>query len=283
MPKSRVLFTNDLMHRWIREGRGQGEGSNYKPWLRVQNFPSLGVVHRIKGMKHGRIHHLFSNLERNCFYQYEWPLSVIDMREQFALLPRDETIEIAREMGVRHPTDPRTKCPIVMTTDLFLSIRQAMATTYQPITVKYMKDLRKQRVLEKLEIERRYWAATPRNLKLRIFTEEQVSEAMIRNIQWLHPYYWPSDLYPLTEQELKKISSLLTYLLLNEDLPLRTVAQRSDRILLLESGTCLAVLRHLLANRYWEIDIRSRILTNQPLTLLTSPSDVLCGEKEVAA
>lgn len=31
-----------------REGRGQGIGTAYKPWLKIQNVPSLGRATRLK-------------------------------------------------------------------------------------------------------------------------------------------------------------------------------------------------------------------------------------------
>lgn len=274
MARNRVKFTNELMKRWIREGRGQGEGYDYKPWIRVQNFASLGVVHRIKGTTHGRVHHLFSNLERDAFLQHQWPVHVKDVREQFPLQPIDETIEIAREMGIRHPTDPRTKCPIVMTTDLFLTVQQGTSITWVPIAVKYLSELTNTRATEKLELARRYWAAQPRNLKMETFTEKDVSEDFVRNMLWVYPYYWTDALYPLTEEEVERISSSLTRLILNEQLSLRDISKKCDGLLHLETGTSLAVVRHLLANRYWEVDMNCRLKTSEQLTLLNSPESV---------
>jgi len=283
MSKLRPLVTKEWIERRIRAGRGSGSGADYEPWLVIQDFSSLGRVHRIKGWKHGRVHHLFSDLERNVFLHYQWPLSVIDMREQFPLLPVEETVEIAKEIGVKHPTDPRTKHPIVMTTDLLLTAQQGLTPTHHPRTVKYLKDLQKMRTLEKLELERRYWAASPRNLKLLIITEQLIVHSFVKNLLWIHPCYWLIDLYPLSEQELRRIASVLTQLVLNEALPLRTVAQRCDRLLRLKAGTSLIVVRYLLANRYWEIDMSVRIRTDQQLILLKSSTTAMINERKLIA
>lgn len=272
MSRQRPLVTKEWIERRIKEGRGSGFGLDYQPWLVIQDFSSLGRVHRVKGWKHGRVHHLFSDLERNVFLHYQWPFSVKDIREQFPLLPVEETLEIAKEIGVRHPFDPRTKHPIVMTTDLFLTAQQGLKATYHPITIKYFKDLKKLRALEKLEIERRYWVASPRNLILKIITERQVISEFVKNMLWIHPFYRLGDLYPLTEREVDKIALVLTQLVLNEALPLRTVAQKCNQMLSLEAGTSLVIVRHLLANRYWEVDMNVRIRTDQQLFLLNSPS-----------
>lgn len=37
--------------KWIKEGRGSGVGSDYKPWLNIQDVSSLGRTTRLKGIK----------------------------------------------------------------------------------------------------------------------------------------------------------------------------------------------------------------------------------------
>lgn len=61
-------------------------------------------------------------MERNYFYLTEYSDVVIDLREQFPVLPFEETRLIADELGIKHPTDPKTGEPIVMTTDFLLTI-----------------------------------------------------------------------------------------------------------------------------------------------------------------
>jgi hypothetical protein len=56
---------------------------------------------------------LFSQLEVNYFYALEWSESVTDIREQYPLLPLDETLDIAQACGFTHPKAPRTNQPIV--------------------------------------------------------------------------------------------------------------------------------------------------------------------------
>nr|WP_255193827.1 TnsA endonuclease N-terminal domain-containing protein [Brevibacillus laterosporus] len=51
------------------------------------------------------------------------------MREQFPLLPLEETIVIANELGINHPTDPKTGSPIVMTTDFLLTVNKGQNVT----------------------------------------------------------------------------------------------------------------------------------------------------------
>jgi hypothetical protein len=35
----------------LKDGRGQGIGIDYKPWVTIQDVPSLGRATRLKGIK----------------------------------------------------------------------------------------------------------------------------------------------------------------------------------------------------------------------------------------
>lgn len=96
MPRKRFRSTPETIEKRFAEGRGQGAGANYRPWLEVHDFPSRGVIHRPLGAKTGRVHHLFGNLEFMLFLIYGVLACITDLREQFPLLPLDETLEIAQ-------------------------------------------------------------------------------------------------------------------------------------------------------------------------------------------
>ena len=46
--------------RRLKEGRGQGTGSSYKPFIYTYDVSSLGRSHRLFGRKCARMHHLLS-------------------------------------------------------------------------------------------------------------------------------------------------------------------------------------------------------------------------------
>ena len=83
MAKHRRTWNNSIFNKYLSEGRGQGFGAVYTPWLCIQDFPSLGMVSRVSGATTGRIHHLMSNLELSLFYLLDWSDDVIDIREQY--------------------------------------------------------------------------------------------------------------------------------------------------------------------------------------------------------
>jgi hypothetical protein len=136
MSKRRQRTTAATIARRIKEGRGKGQFAEYKPWLTIHDVPSLGIVTRIPGWKSGRLHHYFSeHFELAHHYQMEWALDVIDIREQYPLLPLEKTLFIAEKLGVRHPVDPKTKHPIVMTTDMLLTIRSGEELRFVAISI----------------------------------------------------------------------------------------------------------------------------------------------------
>lgn len=49
----------------LKEGLGQGTGIDYKPWIKIQDVPSLGRSTRLKGIKIPRQYEFLSDLERN--------------------------------------------------------------------------------------------------------------------------------------------------------------------------------------------------------------------------
>jgi hypothetical protein len=97
-------ITSSVIEQRIAEGRGKGTGADYNPGLHVQDVPTEGRAWRIKGWKTGRDHHLFCDLERDYFLIAHWSPKIIDIREQFPF-PLETTLEIAKKVGIRHPTD----------------------------------------------------------------------------------------------------------------------------------------------------------------------------------
>jgi hypothetical protein len=258
-------------------GFGTGRCEDYKPWLLIQDFASKGRCHRIKGMKTGRVHHLFSDLEANGFHSYDFDPNVIDIREQYPLFPVEETIEIAEHLGVKHPTDPATRQLIVMTTDFLLTIREGGGLSYLARSFKYKKDLEdlraRTRTLEKLEIERRYWKA--RGIDWGLVRECDIDMVLVRNVKWVRPYYRLVDLDPLTAAVIQGAAALLTLRVLEEDLPLSEIANSCDLALGLSQGRSLAIARHLLATSAWKVDMRKRIEPCEPLKLLSVNSNLI--------
>lgn len=177
--------TDEWIEKKKKNGDGQGDGADYRPWIRVGDFGSKGRMHRVAGAD-ARIHHFMSDLERDYYYWLLWNDDIVDIKEQYPL-NLDETEKIAEELGIRHPSDPATKHPIVMTTDFLISEARNSDDRQVARAVKYSKDLEGKRIREKLEIEKRYW--NNRGVKWGIVTEKSFSRTTSKNIMFLMDYY----------------------------------------------------------------------------------------------
>jgi hypothetical protein len=150
MAYNRYAFTEGKFSRFMKEGRGSGTGEAYKPWLTVHDVSSRGRVHRVFCATTGRVHHLLSDNEYRAFLVLWWRDDTLDIREQFPITDRRETLAIARSLGVRHPVDRASQSPIVITTDLVSTQGTAHGPMLAAYSVKEADDLSSVRVLEKL-------------------------------------------------------------------------------------------------------------------------------------
>lgn len=264
MPSRRKDLTGDARNRRLAAGFGSGEGAGYLPYLRVSDVPSKGTCSVITGWKHGREHHLLSRNERNYFFCLEWSDCVLEIREQFPLLPLDETQRIARQLRIRHPNDHGE--PLVITTDFLLRICDGDGERFVARTVKPAKELQKRRVLEKFAIEKRYFA--DKQTDWGIVTEQKIPETVWRNVEWLHECRDIRNLTPIRVEEVNRILGHMSH----QIAPKRTLridefCASTDRELGLIPGTGLKVFRHALAAKEFAIDIRVRLRTDRPIVV----------------
>lgn len=254
--------TPRLIGRRKSEGRGSGRGANYKPELYIHDVPSQGLATRIQGWKTNRTHHLLSKLELHYFYLLEWSPIITDIREQYPL-GLEETLAIAEQLGIRHPTDPRSKYPIVMTTDFIITIPKNGSFHENARTVKYSKELSSMRVIEKYEIERLYWQA--RGVDWGIVTEKDIPRQMASNVEWIHPYKHISSLLPLKAKTVSKVEEILSSQVNNKGGSLRNLTDACDESLGLPTGSSLGVVRYLIATKRWHVDMTRPIRINNPI------------------
>lgn len=116
-----------------------------------------------------RSHHYLSDGEYQAHLLAEYSTRTIDIREQYALLPWTELQEVAAKVGIRYPIYPTTTTPIVMTTDLVLTVRQEDGREVVAVAVKPEQQLQDPRTLEKLWLERYYW--NKRGIRWLLFSE----------------------------------------------------------------------------------------------------------------
>ena len=273
MAKRRYSFDENKILRFIKEGRGQGHGKDYKPWLTIQDVPSIGRSSRKNSLKTGRKHHLLSDNETGLFVLFDWSDAVIDIREQFPL-NRETTKSIATEMGVRHPADSETHIDIVMTTDFVVDLRTENGIKHLVRSVKPRDDLNDVRTLEKLEIDRRYWSNFE-NHEWGLVTDCDLPEQRIKTLSWLHemqtlehlvvpyPDYWPD-----------RCNQLISALRQRKDITIGKIFEHLEMNHEFATGDGLTAFRHLAATKQILIDI------DKPFSMKASSLGINFPERE---
>ena len=251
MGKSRRKWSEKQYQRFIKEGRGQETGADYVPWIKIQDFPSNGVCARIRGRTTGRIHHLLSRNETAYFYLLDCSAAVSDIREQFPLRLQD-TLDIARSLGIRHPWDYSSDFPFVMTTDFLITKAKGLMAR----TVKETDALSDPRVLEKFAIEHAYWKRHAVDWK--IVTEKQIDFERARNLQWL--YYGQSleELAPDCREHDRILAAFLD-LYETSGLPLSDAVEIIETCHSLPPGGGMAVFKKLIVLGLIRLDLSQKI------------------------
>jgi len=185
MSRGRRPKSYEDYEKYLIKGVGLGHLQDYQPWLRVQDVKSHGNRSVVLGVKTMRKHHFMSSIESEFFYQAEFNDDVIDIREQFPLLPLNLTDQIASHIGVEHPLVKGIKgLPVlyVMTTDFLLTLKKADGEIkYKAFAVK-PDGIPTPRVAEKLEIERLFWAM--HDIEFKIYVGSELNRIRSKNISW---------------------------------------------------------------------------------------------------
>jgi len=232
--------------RWIKEGRGQGAGKEYKPWLTVRDVPSEGRSHRIFGHITHRTHHLLSDLELATFLLLQWRSLTIDIREQFPL-EVSETKRLSKDAGIKHPEHGGVLQ--YMSSDFLINTSDPNNRIFA-IQVKTSSALEEPRTIEKLEIERCYWLE--KEIPWYLVTEKEIPVDVFRNIDWL--YNLQVQEFSL-EEELRFLAFFSKQLEQNASLTIIDLCKQLDAAYQLELGESLYQIRALLARRYFHFDI----------------------------
>jgi len=240
-------LTQSQIDKRFKEGRGQGQGPSYKPFIYTRDVSSLGRSHRLLGSKTRRLHHLLSDLELAVFLALDWSPRVTDIREQFPMMVVD-TVRIAEEFGLGHGRYQGT--PQVLTSDFLVDFDDQQRPTVA-IQAKYSVDLQKPEIIGRLELERRYWL--DKGIPWVIVTEREVPREAIANIQWLYSAQLEDD---ISLDELEHFRQLFIYEFRRDpDRRLTAIAQALDMSGELELGHALYWLRQLLARHCFLFDI----------------------------
>jgi hypothetical protein len=258
-------WTEEKIEKFKKDGRGNGTGTSYTPWLNVLNGPTSNSFRvRVKGWKTHRIHHFLSRLEYYAFMHFEWDDSVLDIREQFPL-NREETIILAEKLNVNHPIANGTK--IVMTTDMLLTTYNGVKEELIAISIKPSNKLDQRRTLEKLEIERQYWLE--KKVKWYLVTEKDLIDTLISNIEYIHDFKSPELMFGL-EKVIELADELENVSLRYNETTLYEIFTNFENVNCLDEGSAISIFKYLLANKRVAINMNIKIDFNKSIRELSA-------------
>ena len=263
MAKRNLNWNENKLKRFLEEGRGQGIGKDYKPWLTIQDFPSMGRVSRIYSNKTQRIHQFFSDNETRMFYLLHWEDEVTDIREHYPLLDIGQVIEDKRGLNLDKFVDKQTGTPYVFSTTFLITIKgRKNKETYIARSVKSSVELEKKHIIEKFELERRYWES--KGIDWGIITQKDIPVIKAKNIEWVHSALEDSEERGINNKTKADLSEELAHILMDSSDTVRRITSRLDDEFQLEKGTGLYIFKYLIATKNIQVDMEKKIDINVP-------------------
>lgn len=251
------------MARWLAEGRGQGFGLGYRPWLTVGDVPSTGLSYRIQGLIIPRPYHLLSRSEERYFQYLESRRDVIDIREQYPLLPIEETIDLAQSLGIKHIRD-RAGNLVPFTDDFVITFSTPTGPVDKVRAIKQAAELNDDRVWGKFAVHQAYWER--RGIDWGVIPDTSIPTVVADNVRIVR---YNRDIPACGEQMATLVGPHLASLIdRHPGVPIRHLTAACDKEFACSPGTALSVLWHLIANRHLEVDMSVPLDTNRPLAVL---------------
>lgn len=243
----------------LKEGRGKKRGDEYIPWLKVREVPSKGRVHRCYGLRHNRVYHFMSDLEYYYALLLSWDNDVLEIREQFPLLPLKTTKRIALELGYNHPAFMGKD--VVMTTDFVITLKSSNKGRYEKVrTLKYSTELSNKRTLEKLSIEKKYFKEVYGQEDWGVITERGIDIVMAKNLDAILPYQlWDTKGQLLSKELENKIHA--DYLNLFDIC--NSVSESVNEFAVknqYNKAEAIKALYYLIANKKISVDLKSKVI-----------------------
>jgi len=256
-------WNDQKLKRYIKEGRGQGELEQYRPWLTIQDYSSSGRSSRVKGWKTGRIHHFLSDIETRYFYLVEYDADCWDIREHYPILDLQDTLGDC-DIDLNKYCDKESGTLYVLTTTFLLTLKDADGKKrYVARSVKAAAELEKPKVVERFELMRRYFES--KQIDWGIVTQHDINVTRARNIEWVHSAKKLDDDGGLSVQDVPRLKGILLGWLDETRKSVRDVTSALDSQFNLAPGSGLLLLRHLIANKQVLVDMNTRIDLGKPV------------------
>lgn len=225
--------------------------------LKVTTFSSRGRATRIYSYKTKRIHHLQSNNQLNIFLLFEWIDSIKDIKENVELKNLQATIYNVENLRLDKFEDRETGQLHQLHTNFLIKVLKEEKYEEIAVSVKSLSELERKTVIEKLEIERRYWKA--KNIKFYLITEKEIDKQMVENIRWCRETLIDKSI----ENKAEIVEKLYYFLQEKKEDILQEVLNEFDAEEDVENGTALFIFRYLIAVKEIYINMKEKIDLNK--------------------
>lgn len=231
----------------------------YKPAIKIQDFPSKGRVSRVKGRTTGRLHHLLTDLETNIFYLLDFEDKIIDIKEHYPLLDLMDGEVDLENINLNKFKNKKTGEQYIFSTTFVVTINDTNKEKYIALSVKNESQLYRGTTLEKLEVERRYWKV--KGIEWSILTNRDININRVENIKWL---LLNNDSGKIENEEL--ITNLIEDTVeSNNEITLNNMISNIAKVTYINEAIILTVFKRMISNKKLITDLNIKILLEDKL------------------
>lgn len=232
--------------------------------LKVTTFSSKGRVSRICSDKcKDKVIHLQSDNQMRLFMMLEWDEDVKRIEVNVELKDLEERLNDIDNLKLHKFRDKETGELFQLHTNFLVTFKPYRGIDEQTaISVKSISELERKTVIEKLEIERRYWEA--KGVRFAVITEKEIDRQMADNIMWVRETR--SDKSLRNKEELTE--KLYYFIKENQNVTLNNILEEFDKKEEVKEGTGLFLFRYLIELKQIEVDMKKRIDLNEKINKL---------------
>ena len=230
--------------------------------LKVTTFSSKGRATRVYGYKTKEIHHIQSDNQLRVFLLLEWNDSVKNIKENVELKDLEIVIEDIENLRLDKFRNKETGELYQLHTNFLVTIERNIVDEKVAISVKSLSELKRKTVIEKMEVERRYWNS--KGILFYVVTEKQIDKQFEDNIKWVRETLMDRGIKDKRELGEK----LYFFLQENEQVKLNKVLEEFDIDEGSKEGTALFIFRYLIAIKKVKVDMKKIINLNEVISIL---------------
>lgn len=247
-------------YRFI-EKRGIGRGVDYHPWIETHELSPRSWTVKLLGWKTRRIHQLLSlHGELYYFLLVQWEDDVIDIREQYPLLPIERTLIIANELGIKHPTIKNKFGKVedvVMTTDFVITKNKDGIIYDIARDVKMSQKLNNRRTNDKFKIVKKYWEME--NIDWGVVTEHEIPQMIGYNLLNMYQDFFWAEQMNIEENLRLRLIFKFKDMLVQNNFDIYKTTENFDIINGWREGESLKFFKYLILNKKILTDLNNRL------------------------